>query len=60
MIIVRSEQIHCLEIFFLLVGISDLSAQVTDTNDLSVPYREIWKWSVVSQDRNSVPPNGFD
>ena len=35
-------------------------AYVTDTNGLSVPYREIWKCDIVSRDRNSIPPNGFD
>ena len=33
------------------------TAQVIDTNGLSVPYREIWQRGVISRDRNSIPLN---
>ena len=36
------------------------TAQVIDPNGLSVPYREIWYRGVISRDRNSIPPKGFD
>ena len=31
-----------------------------NTNGLSVPYREIWEHSVISWDRHSIHPSGFD
>ena len=36
------------------------TAPVIDTNDLSVPHREIWQRGVISQDRDSITLNGFD